>query len=304
MVDQNDSSRMAHPSLSMAKGVGQRVVASFGDDELMTRAAALAFYSALSFAPLLVLLLWILASLNPEWQRDMVSGLMDLVGPRAADGVELVIDNASERPGIGSLAGWISLGVTLVGASAVFAQLQFAINRVWGLRPEPGRAVFGWVRSRVQAVGLLLTLALLLIMSFVASALIALVVGGETIVWRVLEAALSFLVFTFVFSALFRVLPDAQIHKRDALVGGAITAVLFAFGKYMIGLYLDRSEVGGAYGPAAGVVVLLVWVYFSALILLVGAKLTQAIAEVRGRPILPDKHAIREAAGTADAERE
>ena len=269
----------------------RNVVKGFGDDELMTRAAALSFYSALSFAPLLVLLLWIVASMSVSWQDQLVAELTSMVGDQAGEAVKLVIANASARPGFGSWAGLISLGVTLVGASAVFAQLQNALNRAWGVRPRAGRAILGWLRSRAQAVGLLLSIAFLLIISFVASAGIAIFANQETVIARVLEAVVSFAIFAFVFAAMYKLLPDAIIDWFDASVGAVLTALLFTVGKYGIGVYLDRSQVGGAYGSAAGVIVLLVWVYYSAIILLLGAELTQAVAEARGAPIRPSAHA-------------
>ncbi|HEY4143691.1 YihY/virulence factor BrkB family protein [Pinirhizobacter sp.] len=282
-----------HPMAQRGWRIVRNTARGFGDDELMTRAAALAFYSALSFAPLLVLLLWIASSLRPEWQQQMIDGLNQMVGPRAAETTRLVLDNARQRPGVGSMAGIIGLFVTLVGASAVFAQLQGAINRVWSLQPKPGKAVMGWIRSRMHAVGLILALAFLLIVSFSVSALIAVFVQGGTVAWTALEAVVAMAVFVFVFAAIFKVLPDAVIAWRDALVGAALTAVLFAVGKFCIGLYLDHSNVGGPYGPAGSVVVLLVWVYYSALILLLGAELTEAVAEERGVAIQPRPHAMR-----------
>lgn len=280
-------------SLRTAWRVILDVVHGFGDDELMTRAAALAFYSALSFAPMLVLLLWVVSSLRPEWQNQLVDSLAGLVGERAGEGVRLVIEHTGEEPQLGNLAGLIGLGVTLVGASLVFAQLQRAINRVWGLRSRPGRAWLDWLRSRMHALGLLLTLAFLLIISFGASTLIAVFVKGNTFVWHGLELVMTLAIFTVVFAAIFKVLPDAIITWKDALIGAGLTAVLFALGKLGIGLYLDNSHVGGAYGPAGGVVVLLVWVYYSSIILLLGAELTEALANVRGVPIQPRSHAMR-----------
>ena len=283
----------------LAFEVARRTAQGFAHDELSTRAAALAFYSALSFAPLLVLLLWIVTTLEPSWQDQLAGSLRNLVGPRAADAVTLVLDNARERPGVGSWAGLLGLGVTLVGASAVFAQLQGAINRVWNLAPQPGGAIVDWLRARMMALGLLLSLAFLMVISFAASALIAVFVRGDTLLWQILEPLISLTLFTGVFAAIFKVLPDASIDWPDALVGAALTALLFAAGKFGIGVYLAHSSVGGAYGSAGGVVVLLVWVYYSALILLLGAELTQSVAEVRGHPIVPRAHAtLRRRHGT------
>lgn len=281
--------------LHLAWRVVRTTAKGFSDDELMTRAAALAFYSALSFAPLLVLLLWIVASLRPEWQAQLVDSLNGLVGPRASEAVRLVIENARQRPSVGSMAGVLGLGVTLIGASAVFAQLQGALNRVWSLQPRPGStkgAILGWLRARMHALGLLLSLAFLLVISFSASALIAVFVRGGTTGWQILEIVISLAVFVLIFGAIYKVLPDAIIEWRDAMIGATLTALLFAVGKFAIAVYLDRSNVGGPYGPAGGVVVLLVWVYYSALILLLGAELTEAVAEERGTPIKPRPYAM------------
>jgi len=291
----NNGERLVHSRLKLGITVVRTTAKGFSDDELMTRAAALAFYSALSFAPLLVLLLWVVASLRPEWQAQLVDSLNGLVGERASEAVRLVIENAKQRPSVGSMAGVIGLGVTLIGASAVFAQLQGALNRVWSLQPRPGKAthaILGWLRARLHALGLLLSLAFLLVISFSASAMIAVFVRGGTTGWHVLEMAISFGVFVLIFGAIYKVLPDAVIEWRDAIIGASLTALLFVVGKYAIGIYLERSNVGGPYGPAGGVVVLLVWVYYSALILLLGAELTEAVAEARGTPIKPRPYAM------------
>lgn len=261
------------------------------EDDLMTHAAAVAFYSALSFAPMLVLLLWLVSSLQPAWQEQLIGSLNSLVGARASDAVKLVINNAEERPELGHWAGILGLLVALIGASTVFAQLQLAINRVWNLKAAPRNAIFSWLLTRMHALGLLLTLAFLLIVSLVASAAIALFVHSDTLAWEAIEAVAALILFGLVFASMYKVLPDARIDWRDTLLGGLFTAVLFAIGKFGISLYLSHSDVGGAYGPAGSVVVLLVWVYYSVVILLLGAELTQNVAQVRGVPIRPNAHA-------------
>lgn len=272
--------------------VVKQTVSGIGDDELMTRAAAVAFYAALSFAPLLVLSLWLVSSLDPALQARVLGGLSDLVGERAAEAADLVLANASQRPGTGTIAGLISLGVSLFAASAVFAQLQSALNRVWDVQPQPKRAWLGWLRSRAQAIGLLLTLIVLLVISLTVSGVIAYYLRGDTLVWRLIEAGLSFVIFVAVFACVFKVLPDAIINWRDAMIGAALTTALFVIGKFGIGLYLDNTDVGSAYGPAAAVIVLLLWVFYSGLILLLGAELTHAVAAERGTPIQPRPHAV------------
>jgi membrane protein len=274
-------------TLKVVKGT----VHGAAEDDLMTHAAAVAFYSALSFAPMLVLLLWLVTSLQPAWQQQLIGSLNSLVGARASDAVKLVINNAEERPELGHWAGILGLLVALIGASTVFAQLQLAINRVWNLKAAPRNAIFSWLLTRMHALGLLLTLAFLLIVSLVASAAIALFVHNDTLAWEAIEAVAALVLFGLVFASMYKVLPDARIDWRDTLLGGLFTAVLFAIGKFGISLYLSHSDVGGAYGPAGSVVVLLVWVYYSVVILLLGAELTQNVAQVRGVPIRPNAHA-------------
>ncbi|MEP7187275.1 MAG: YihY/virulence factor BrkB family protein [Rhodanobacter sp.] len=275
-------------------------VSGFSDDELMTRAAALAFYSALSFAPLLVLLVWVLSMLHSGWDKQLIDSLTGMVGPRAADAVQSVMNNAKERPHIGNIAGLIGLVVTLIGASAVFAQLQNTLNRVWGVRSKPGAAVGAWLRTRAHAIALLVGIAFLLVISFLLSGLIKLLVPGNTLALLIIEDLVSAGVFVLVFGAMFKVLPDAIIEWSDALVGALLTAVLFIAGKFLIGLYIDHSKVGGAYGPAGAIIVLLTWVYYSSIIVLMGAELTRGLADARGKPIRPNEHAIETSVGQAE----
>ena len=263
----------------------------FSDDELMTRAAALSFYSALSFAPLLVLLLWVLAALRPEWQNQLVDSLTSVIGTQGAGAVKLVIDNAQQRPRLGNIVGIIGLCVTLFSASAVFAQLQSTLNRVWKLRAKPGDAVVGWLRTRARAFGLLVGIAFLLIISFVVSGLIKAMIPGDTQAWQITEALISFVVFAVAFGAMYRILPDAEIAWKDATRGGILTAALFAAGKWVIGMYIDRASIGGAYGPAGAIVVLLTWVYYASIIVLLGAELTRGLAVARGAKVRPAQHA-------------
>ena len=278
--------------LTTSKHTIKLAAAGFSDDELMTRAAALAFYSALSMAPLLVLLIWALSLLHSGWDTKLLDMLNGMLGPRAADAVKAVMANAKERPQVGNIAGLVGLGVTLIGASAVFAQLQGSLNRVWGVRSRPGAAVGAWLRTRAHALALLVGIAFLLVVSFLLSGLIQLMVPGNTKAWQIIEDLISAGVFVLVFGAMYKVLPDAIIEWSDALVGALLTAVLFIAGKLLIGVYIDHSNVGGAYGPAGAIIVLLTWVYYSSIIVLMGAELTRGLADARGKPIRPNMHAV------------
>lgn len=267
-------------------------VDGFSDDELMTRAAALAFYAALSFAPLLILLVWIVSSLHPAWRDQLSQTLGSVVGAKAAEALNTVITSAKTHPRLGDIAGIIGLGVTLFGASAVFAQLQATLDRVWRVKAKPGAAMSAWLRARGRAFALLGGIAFMMIISFLVSALIQAMVPGDTQAWNVAEYGISVLVFVVAFGAMYKILPDAMIDWSEALIGAVLTTALFLAGKYAIGLYIQYSDVGGAYGPAGAFVVLLTWTYYSSLIVLLGAELTRGVADARGKPIRPNAHAV------------
>ncbi|NID15140.1 YihY/virulence factor BrkB family protein [Luteibacter yeojuensis] len=282
--------------MRVLRGIKRTVMSAvegFSDDELITRAAALSFYAALSFAPLLLLLVWLVSMLHPAWRGELSVALAGVVGERAAEALNVVIDSAKSHPKLGDLAGIIGIGVTLFGASAVFAQLQGTLDRVWRVKAKPGEAVGAWLRARARAFALLGGITFMLIISFIVSALIQALVRGDGVVWKVLEYAISVLVFVSAFGAMYKVLPDALIDWSEALIGAVLTTVLFLAGKFAIGLYIQYADVGGAYGPAGAFIVLLTWTYYSSIIVLMGAELTRGVADARGKPIRPSDHAVR-----------
>lgn len=289
--------------MGVLSGIKRTIVSAvegFSDDELMTRAAALSFYAALSFAPLLLLLVWLVSMLHPAWQGELSEALARVVGERAAEALNVVIESAKSHPKLGDLAGIIGIVVTLFGASAVFAQLQATLDRVWRVKAKPGEAVGAWLRARARAFALLGGIAFMMIISFLVSALIQALVRGEGMVWKMAEYAISVLVFVTAFGAMYKVLPDALISWSEALIGAVLTTVLFLAGKYAIGLYIQYANVGGAYGPAGAFIVLLTWTYYSSIIVLMGAELTRGVADARGKPIQPSEHAVRIEAAPAE----
>lgn len=252
-----------------------------GDDELSTHAAAIAFYSALSVAPIMLLVLWILSLLGPHWQQQLDGALSEMMGDNAAATIIAVVNSAKSRPTLGNIAGLLGIGVTLFSASAVFTQLRSTLNRIWHI-PAAGHSVIGsWIKARARAFGLLTGVAFLLIVSFAASALIHLSMPGETAAWSAVEYLLSLVIFVTTFAAMYRILPDTRIAWRDAFWGGLLTTVLFILGKFAIELYIQHARIGGAYGPAGGLIVLLTWLYYVSFVVLLGAKLTHGIARAR-----------------------
>lgn len=279
-------------TIALIKRTVTAAFSGFGDDELMTRAAALAFYSSVSFAPVLILLVWMLSALHNDGQQQLTTMLTGMIGTRAADAIQAVVTSAREHPHGGNIAGLIGIVVTLVGASAVFAQLQGALNRIWRVESKPGNAIGAWLRARARGLALLGGIGFMMIVTFVVSAVLQLVVPGESLAWQIIEYLLSAAVFVLAFGAMYRVLPDAKIHWRDAMQGGALTTVLFLVGKWGIGLYITHSDVGGAYGSAGALVVLLTWVFYASVIVLMGAELTHALMRARDERAHPVEHAV------------
>ena len=269
----------------------RKAISGVGDDALLTRAAAVAFYSALSFAPLIVLLLWVLAALRPEWQGQLTDGLATMLGEKAAGAITLVLQNAESTLTLGNIAGIAGLGITLFSASAVFAQLQGALNAIWNIEAKPGKAITAWLWARARAISLLIGVAFLMIVSFVVSTAIGIFVPADSLAWTIAERIISVLVFIAAFGAMYRVLPDARIAWADAWRGALLTTVLFIAGKWAIDLYIRHASVGGAYGSAGALVVLLTWVYYAAIIVLMGAELTHGLSVARGEPVKPQPQA-------------
>jgi membrane protein len=192
--------------------------------------------------------------------------------------------------------------ITLFSASVVFAQLQRALNVIWDVRAKPGKAVTAWLWARARAIGLLLGILFLLIVSFVVSTLIRIFVPVDSLAWNIAEQVISLLVFIAAFGAMYRLLPDARIAWSDAWHGAVLTTVLFVAGKFAIDIYIQHASVGGAYGSAGTLVVLLVWVYYASTIVLMGAELTHGLAVARGDDAEPEPHAEHADPSEAKAE--
>lgn len=289
--------------LKTAVSLMRDTVQEFLDDDCMAMAAALAYYAILSLPPLLAILVVIAGLIYGD---DTVRlALLDQVGGLVGqDGAELMNTMTTEaRDQSDSIVGQIiGIGALIFGATGAFAQLQQALNRAWGVQPKPGgNAIKTFITKRVLSFGMVLTIAFLLAVSLVLSTVIQLLadqVGtvlseAGWVVLRVSELLLPIAIFSLLFAAIFKVLPDARIAWRDVGVGGVFTAVLFVIGNALIGLYLGNAEVGAAYGAAGTIVLILVWIFYTAILLLFGAEFTQVWAQRKGKKIEPDDGAVR-----------
>jgi membrane protein len=252
------------------------------DDAAPSMGAALAYYSVFSLAPLLLIVMAVASVIFGEAaaRSEIVRQVSALVGQQHAPTVAALID-ATDRPAQGGLAALVGGLTLLIGATTVFAELESAIDRIWKM---PARRASGWwnlLRTRLLSLGLVLAIGFLLIVSLVASAALS-VLGNWWGAWfgewvflaQVLNFALSFLFVSAVFAMIYKWLPQVRLSWRDVTVGALLTALLFTLGKTLIGLYIGRSGVASAFGAAASVIVLLVWVYYSAQIFLLGAEFT------------------------------
>ncbi|GAB2561862.1 YihY/virulence factor BrkB family protein [Dyella jejuensis] len=269
--------------LTPLRATFKQAITGFNEDELFTRAAAIAYYSALSMAPIIVLMLWLLSLLRAQWQPQLAGALTSIMGREAASTVILIVNNAKSRPALGNVAGILGVVVTFFSASAVFAQLQGTLNRIWHVEEPRHGAISAWFKARARAFGLVIGIAFLLIISFAVSALIHLMIPYDSVAWSVFEYVVSLVIFVTAFGAMYRVLPDTEIAWVDAGWGALLTTVLFTLGKYAIELYIQHASIGGAYGPAGGLVVMLTWVYYASFVVLLGAELTHGLAVARGR---------------------
>jgi membrane protein len=261
-----------------------RLYEEVDQDNLGLLAAALAFYTGLSVAPLLVLFLWIGGLLGSDVQQALVDEVQRLIGPEGGRAIELIIRNAEQRPDAGTLASFFSAAVLLFAAARVFNQLQLTMNLIWRVHVEPRRLLsrrmlWEWVRKRLLSLAMVVSLGFLLLVSLVLSAALTYLSGAVRgsfprieLVWPLLETAASLVVSFLLFAGVFKFLPDVKVPWKDVWVGALITSLFFAIGKILIGQYLGRTSISSSYGAAGALIVFLLWVYYSALTMLLGAE--------------------------------
>jgi membrane protein len=257
--------------------------------------AALAYYTVFSLVPFLVVVIAVIGLVFGQQaaQSAILSQIGELVGEQSAAAIKDMIQRA-DQPSAGLFATALAVGTLLLGASGVFGQLQDALNTVWGVEPKEGRGLWGFIKDRFLSFVAVLGTGFLLLVSLILSSALAAFgkwFGGwlpfPEAVMQLMNFVLSFVVITGLFALIFKVLPDARVAWRDVWIGAALTAVLFTIGKFALGLYLGKSNVASAYGAAGSLVLVLLWVYYSAQILLYGAEFTQVYANRVGERIVP-----------------
>ncbi|GAB4450055.1 MAG: YihY/virulence factor BrkB family protein [Chloroflexi bacterium OHK40] len=279
------------------------LVESFKDwneDKAPRLAAALAYYTIFSLAPLLIIAI-ALAGLffgQDATRGEVLNQVESFIGREGAEAVDGLLQ-ASNQPSAGTAAAVIGFATLLFGAAGVFGQLKDALNTIWEVTPEPNQGLWSFLRSNLLSFAMVLAVGFLLLVSLlISTALNALgtVVAGtafdRSILWQIVNFLVQAAITFGLFALIFKELPDAEIAWRDVLLGAAFTTILFAIGRFLISFYLARTATGSPFGAAGSLVVILVWVYFSAQILFFGAEFTQVYARRYGSRIRPSDNAV------------
>ena len=289
-----------HKGLKTTLEVLKQTFTDWIDDRAPRLGAALAYYATFSIAPLVVIVIAIAGVWfgKQQAQEQIFSQLGGLVGAQGAQAIGGMLE-AAQKPHEGMIASVLAVITLIFGATGVFVQLQDALNTIWEVRPKPGRGILGFIRHRTLSLAMVFAIGFLLLVSLILSAGLAAagqwlsgaMPGGEGL-WQFINAAISFVVIALLFTFMFKYLPDVKIAWRDVWIGGTITALLFTAGKFALGMYLGRSSVASAYGAAGSLVILLLWVYYSAQIFLFGAEFTQVYANRFGAKLKPAENAM------------
>jgi membrane protein len=270
------------------------------DDRAQRLGAALAYYTVFALAPGVVLVVAVAGlGLGPDRaQAQIVEQIGYLLGDEGARAIAAMLANARQQS-VGTTAAILATATLIFGLWGVFGELQDGLNTVWGVAPVPGRRVIDMVRDRFLSFAMVTGIGFLLLVSLAVSAWLAAlgkyfgyVLPAPEIALKALDMALSFAVITLLFALVFKLLPDVDVAWRDVWLGAAVTSLLFTAGKSLIGLYLGKSSIGSVYGAAGSLVIILVWVYYSSQIVILGAEFTKVWVRQRGSGFAPDAAAV------------
>jgi membrane protein len=288
-------------NLKGAVGLMKETFKGFSENKVPKLSASLAYYTVFSLGPLLIVIIFLCSIFLG---REAVEGTIYLqiqgfVGDDAAKQIQDIIKNASIT-GKGTVAATIGIITLLIGATGVFGEIQDSINDIWGLKPKPKQGWLKLIKNRLLSFGIIGSLGFLLLVSLAVTALVegignrlkAVFPDVTVVIFYIINLALTLGVTTLLFAVIFKVLPDAKIKWRQVWAGAIFTSVLFMIGKFAISFYISKSDVGSTYGAAGSLVILLIWIYYSSIILYFGAVFTKAYALKYGEAIKPNEYAV------------
>ena len=272
----------------------------FNEDKVLRLSGALAYYALFSLAPLVIIVISIAGIVfgTKAVTGQVQTQLRDFFGDQGAQTIQSMI-SATRKPSTSIIATVVGVVTLLVGASGVFGQLQDALNTIWEVKPKEGRGIMGVLKDRFLSMTMVLGIGFLLLVSMILSAALSALSGvmGDAFgvspaIAHTLHLLVSFLVITLLFAMIFKVLPDATVKWNDVWSGALFTSALFTLGKFLLGFYLGRAATASTYGAAGSVVIILLWVYYSSIILFFGAEFTQVHAKLRGSRVVAAENAV------------
>jgi len=274
---------------------------NFGEDKIPKYSASLAYTTVFSLGPLLIVIIFLCSIFfgQEATQGKIYSQMQQFVGQDAALQLQTIIQNASIS-NKGSFAAVIGIVTLILGATAVFAEIQDSINTIWGFKAKPKKGLWKIIRNRFLSFSVVVSLGFLLLVSLAISTILeglsdqlkARFPNVTVVIFYILNLIISFVVITTLFAVIFKVLPDAQTKWKDIFPGALASGILFMIGKFAISFYIGKSHVGTTYGAAGSLVVLLLWVYYSAIILYLGAEFAKTWAYYKGSSIQPNDYAV------------
>jgi membrane protein len=270
-------------------------VFEWNEDKVPRMAAAIAFYAVFSLTPIVVIAFKLgEAAFGTEVAlREILTQAAFLIGRDGADGIELLIENAQPQPA-SMTSTVVGLATMIFAATGVFTELKDSLNTIWEVQPKPGLGLLEMVRYRFFAFAMVLVIWFLMLVSLVASAAMSAISqhAPSFLGFQAIESLVSLTLITLLFALIYRVLPDVLVAWRDVWFGALTTAVLFVVGKSLFGLYLGHSSIGTSYGAAGSLVIVILWTYYSCLILLFGGEITQVQARLRHARLVPNETAV------------
>ena len=294
--------KMKHKEIALTSwSLLKRTYHEFDDDNAIKLSASLSYYTIFSLPPLLIIILSIFSFF---FGREAVTGrffgqINGMVGNEAAIQIQETIKNIelSDSNTFAAIFGGIML---LIGASGVFAEIQSSINFIWGLKAKPNKGIMKFIKNRlmsfsmIASVGFLLMVSLMVntVMDVINARLLVYFPDTTVYIFYIFNIIILFATTTMLFAIIFKTLPDGNIDWKDALIGSSFTSFFFMFGKFAIGFYLGSSTVATVYGAAGSIIIILIWVYYSAIILYFGAEFTKVYANAHGNKIIPNGYAV------------
>jgi membrane protein len=280
-------------------GIVKEAAKDFSADSAPRLGASVAFYTIFSLSPMFLLVLAIATwRYGPNAAEQISKPLSQVLGPKGGEVVHTILSQPQNH-GHGFIGTIIAIATLLLGSSGVFLELQAALNRVWEVKQAPGGGIWSFIKNRLLSFAMVLTIGFLLLVSLVLTAAISAFVKfigpnkeGLEIVSQALNFIVSFGVITVLFAFIFKFMPDVRLPWSDVWFGAAFTSLLFAIGKFGLGIYLAKSTTANAYGAAGSLVTVLIWIFYSAQILFFGAEITQSYAKAHGTRVLPKEHAV------------